>query len=53
MISSSEMRMENPVPTFTYVVEQLVAHHSNLAYLHVIEPRVNGTFDTEAKRGEV
>lgn len=31
------MRMEDPIPTFSYLVEQLKAKHSDLAYIHVIE----------------
>ena len=29
-----DMRMDDPVPTYTYLVEQLKAHHPGLAYLH-------------------
>ncbi|KAI0698189.1 NADH:flavin oxidoreductase/NADH oxidase [Cerioporus squamosus] len=32
-----DMRMDDPVPTFTYLVTQLAACHPNLAYLHVVE----------------
>ncbi|SJL17669.1 related to NADPH2 dehydrogenase chain OYE2 [Armillaria ostoyae] len=38
-----EMRMEDPIPTFSYLVAKIGQHHADLAYLHVIEPRVNGT----------
>lgn len=31
--------MKDPVPTYTYLVEQLVAKYPNLAYLHTIESR--------------
>ena len=33
------MRMENPIPTFKYLVEQLAERYPNLAYLHAIEDR--------------
>lgn len=29
--------MQDPIPTFSYLVEQLKAKHSDLAYIHVIE----------------
>lgn len=32
------MRMEDPVPTFTYVVKQLKERYPHLAYLHTITP---------------
>jgi NADPH2 dehydrogenase len=41
------MRMEHPKPTFTYFVSQARKRFPNLAYLHVIEPRVNGAEDCE------
>ncbi|KAH9851287.1 NADH:flavin oxidoreductase/NADH oxidase [Lenzites betulinus] len=47
-----EMRMPNPLPTFTYLVSQLVLHHPNLAYLHVVEPSVSGNTDRDPKEGE-
>jgi len=37
-----DMRMEDPKPTFTYFVERLRDLHSDLAYLHVVEPSVSG-----------
>ena len=30
------MRMEDPIPQFSYVVEQLKARHPDLAYIHII-----------------
>ena len=47
------MREENPVPTFTYLVTELVKRHPNLAYLHVVEPGLAGATDIEARAGEV
>ncbi|KAG8739384.1 hypothetical protein FRC10_005676 [Ceratobasidium sp. 414] len=32
------MRMKNPIPTFTYALEQLVQRYSDLAYVHFVEP---------------
>ncbi len=47
------MRMKDPIPQFTYVVEQLAARHPNLAYIQAVEPRVNGNIDREVQSGEV
>ncbi len=33
-----DMRMDDPVPTFTYVVKQLKDRYPKLAYLHTITP---------------
>ncbi|KAJ7739255.1 hypothetical protein DFH07DRAFT_870440 [Mycena maculata] len=37
-----EMTWTDPIPTFSYVIAQLAARHPRLAYLHLIEPRING-----------
>ncbi|KDN35309.1 hypothetical protein RSAG8_11695, partial [Rhizoctonia solani AG-8 WAC10335] len=34
------MRMQEPIPTFSYVVQELVRRHSELAYVHFVEPIV-------------
>ncbi|KAH9945536.1 hypothetical protein B0H21DRAFT_822999 [Amylocystis lapponica] len=47
-----DMRMADPVPTFTYFVAQLAARHPDLAYVHVVEPRVQGPLDRVAWEGE-
>ncbi|KAK0463395.1 hypothetical protein IW261DRAFT_1554105 [Armillaria novae-zelandiae] len=44
-----ELRMDDPIPTFSYLMTEIRQHHGNLVYLHVIEPRVDGT---EMKEGE-
>jgi NADPH2 dehydrogenase len=36
------MRMDNPIPTFAHLAKTLLAAHPNLAYIHVVEPRVDG-----------
>ena len=41
------MRMLDPTPTFTHLVSQIKKTHPDLAYLHVIEPRINGNTDAE------
>ncbi|PIL29744.1 hypothetical protein GSI_08183 [Ganoderma sinense ZZ0214-1] len=35
-----DMRMEDPIPQFTYLVDELRQRHPNLAYLHVVTPNV-------------
>ena len=36
------MRMEDPRPTFSYFVSQLKERHPDLAYIHLVEPRIDG-----------
>ncbi|KAL1718690.1 hypothetical protein EV715DRAFT_273352 [Schizophyllum commune] len=36
------MGMKDPVPQFRHFVSQIAAEHPTLAYIHVVEPRVNG-----------
>ncbi|KAI0296960.1 putative NADPH2 dehydrogenase chain OYE2 [Multifurca ochricompacta] len=38
------MGMKNPLPTFTTFVERIRDAHPSLAYIHVIEPRMNVYF---------
>ncbi|KAJ7192914.1 hypothetical protein GGX14DRAFT_593749 [Mycena pura] len=42
-----DMRMLDPTPTFAHLVSQIKKTHPDLAYLHVIEPRINGNTDAE------
>ncbi|KAI0772352.1 NADH:flavin oxidoreductase/NADH oxidase [Trametes elegans] len=46
------MRMEDPLPTFTYLVSKIVEDHSDIAYLHVVEPGLAGGSDINAREGE-
>ncbi|KAJ7439995.1 hypothetical protein FB451DRAFT_1301277 [Mycena latifolia] len=46
-----DMHMNDPEPTFAYVVTQLRERHPELAYLHVVEPRADGDQTVEIKRG--
>lgn len=41
------MRMADPKPTFAHLVTQLRERHPDLAYLHVVEPRVDGHLDID------
>ncbi|KAH7341374.1 hypothetical protein B0J17DRAFT_693727 [Rhizoctonia solani] len=36
-----EIAMRSPVPTYTYIVSELVKRHSELTYIHMIEPGIN------------
>ncbi|KZT02773.1 NADH:flavin oxidoreductase/NADH oxidase [Laetiporus sulphureus 93-53] len=47
-----DMRMSDPKPTFSYLVSQIAAQYPNFAYIHVIEPRVNGNEDRVPEAGE-
>lgn len=37
------MGMQNPKPTYAYLVGQILERHPELAYIHAIEPRVDST----------
>ncbi|KAL7283668.1 hypothetical protein ACG7TL_003104 [Trametes sanguinea] len=43
--SFQDMRMEDPIPTFSYLVTRLREQFPDLSYLHVIEPGVGGGSD--------
>ena len=47
------MRMEDPIPTFTYLVSKAAEDYPELAYIHVVEPGLAGGRDIQAKAGEV
>jgi len=46
-----EMKMEDPVPQFRHFVSELAALHPDMAYIHLVEPRVAGD-DHIAESGE-
>ncbi|CAK5262902.1 unnamed protein product [Mycena citricolor] len=37
-----DMRMKDPKPTFSYLLEQIKARHPDLAFIHAVEPRSVG-----------
>ncbi|KAK0460503.1 uncharacterized protein EV420DRAFT_1306399 [Desarmillaria tabescens] len=39
-----DMGMEDPVPTFSHLILKIRERHPNLAYIHVVEPRISGPF---------
>lgn len=49
---STEMRMKDPVPQYSYLIHELKKRHPDFAYLHLIEPRVLGSEDIEVPDGE-
>ncbi len=49
----ADMRMADPVPTFTYLVNQLAEDHPDLAYLHVVQVGISGGTDMVPAVGEV
>ncbi|KAK0194721.1 hypothetical protein F5146DRAFT_1102141 [Armillaria mellea] len=38
--TAQDMGMQDPVPTFSYFVSEIKRRHPDLAYLHIVEPRV-------------
>jgi len=40
-----EMGMDDPIPQFSHLVQRIVENHPDMAYIHVVEPRVNGSED--------
>ena len=47
------MGMKDPIPQFSHVVSELARRHPSFAYVHVVEPRVNGYQDIEIPEGQV
>ncbi|KAK9461029.1 uncharacterized protein V1516DRAFT_623852 [Lipomyces oligophaga] len=46
------MKMADPYPTFSYVVSRLQQEHPDLAYVHMVEPRVSGVVARSVQAGE-
>jgi 2,4-dienoyl-CoA reductase-like NADH-dependent reductase (Old Yellow Enzyme family) len=44
------MREKDPIPTFSYLIQQLHDRFPDLAYLHLVEPRIKG--DNDAKEAD-
>ena len=40
--SNADMGMDDPVPTFGYLVNQLKERYPSLAYIHVVSPHSMG-----------
>ena len=39
--------MKDPLPTFTTLIERVRDAHPNLAYIHAVEPRMDGVIDSD------
>ena len=37
-----DMRMKDPVPTFSHLISTVLTDHPELAYIHIVEPRADG-----------
>lgn len=37
--------MQDPIPTFSHLISTLLEAHPELAYIHVVEPRISGADD--------
>jgi len=42
-----EMRMDDPVPTFSFLLHHLASQHTNLAYVSLVAPHIAGDSDAE------
>ena len=40
-----DMGMRNPIPTYSYIISELAKHYPNLAYIHMIEPGIEGIIE--------
>lgn len=47
------MGMKDPIPTFSYFVRRLKELYPDFAFVHLVEPRVDGTTSREIQPGEV
>ncbi|KAK9460120.1 uncharacterized protein V1516DRAFT_487580 [Lipomyces oligophaga] len=46
------MKMQDPVPQFSYIISQIAKSHPDLAYIHMVEPRVSGDVSREVQVNE-
>ncbi|KAJ8076735.1 hypothetical protein PM082_001158 [Marasmius tenuissimus] len=42
-----DTRDEDPTPTYSYLVKELRKDHPNLAYIHVVDPRIDGVTEVD------
>jgi NADPH2 dehydrogenase len=47
---NADMREKEPIPTFSYLIQQLHDQFPQLAYLHLVEPVIKGDNDDTAKK---
>ncbi|KAK9467535.1 hypothetical protein V1512DRAFT_138837 [Lipomyces arxii] len=50
--NSQIKKMDDPVPTFSYIVKSIQDKHPELAYIHMVEPRISGIEEREVQPGE-
>ncbi|CAG8604738.1 4150_t:CDS:2 [Acaulospora colombiana] len=48
-----DMRMKDPIPTFEYLIQELHDGFPQLAYIHLVEPRIAGDKDGREKDPEI
>ncbi|KAK7685000.1 hypothetical protein QCA50_011835 [Cerrena zonata] len=48
----NEIRLPDPIPQYTYLVNRILESHPNLAYIHVTEPRVISLEDRDPNDDE-
>ncbi|KAJ8088307.1 hypothetical protein PM082_022379 [Marasmius tenuissimus] len=46
-VPSTETGDKDPVPTYSYLVKELKKAHPTLAFIHLVEPRVDGITDVD------
>lgn len=44
--------MDDPVPTFSYLLSEFAAKHSKLAYISLVSPRASGDQEREPSESE-
>ena len=49
---AAEMKQPNLIPQFIYLIKRLAEEYPALAYIHLIEPRVNNSEDISSLPGE-
>jgi NADPH2 dehydrogenase len=46
------MKEKNPVPTFTYLINQIRDRFPKFGYIHVVEPRIQGNTEVSCPEHE-
>ncbi|THH21294.1 hypothetical protein EW146_g231 [Bondarzewia mesenterica] len=47
-----DMRMRDPIPTFSHVITRIRDEYPDIAYLHLVEPGISGFMTSEREEGE-
>ncbi|KAF9479076.1 FMN-linked oxidoreductase [Pholiota conissans] len=48
-----DMGMKDPIPQFTYLIQALKDQYPDLAFLHLVEPRIAGSGDADKSHAQV